>query len=85
MPKVFITRHIPEEGTELLRKAGHEVIVAPQDAVISREALLQGIKGVDALLPLLTDKIDSESMDTAGKQLKIIANYAVQSHTLPRR
>src|SRR3989344_1955198 len=77
MPKVFITRHIPEEGTELLRKAGHEVIVAPQDAVISREALLHGIKGVDALLPLLTDKIDSESMDTAGKQLKIIANYAV--------
>ena len=75
--KVFITRQIPEAGPELLKKAGHEVVVAPQDAVISREALLEGVKGVDALLPLLTDKIDGEIMDAAGKQLKIIANYAV--------
>lgn len=75
--KVFITRQIPEEGPKLLKKAGYEVVVAPQDAVISRDALLQGVRGVNALLPLLTDKIDAEVMDTAGKQLKIIANYAV--------
>jgi glyoxylate reductase len=75
--KVFITREIPEAGPELLRKAGYEVVVAPQDAPISREALLAGVRGVDALLPLLTDNIDGEVMDAAGKQLKIIANYAV--------
>lgn len=77
MPKVFITRQIPDVGPNFLREAGYEVEVAPQDAVISREALLEGVKGVDALLPLLTDKIDAEVMDAAGKQLKIIANYAV--------
>ena len=77
MPKVFITRQIPEEGPKLLKEAGLEVVVAPQNAVISRDALLAAVKGIDALLPLLTDKIDAEVMDASGKQLKIIANYAV--------
>lgn len=77
MPKVFITRQIPEEGPALLRQGGYEVIVAGQDGVISRNALLDGVRGVDALLPLLTDKIDGEVMDASSKQLKIIANYAV--------
>ena len=75
--KIFITRQIPEDGPKLLREQGHEVIVASQDAVISRPALIQSVKGIDALLSLLTDKIDAEVMDAAGKQLKIIANYAV--------
>jgi glyoxylate reductase len=42
-----------------------------------REVLLQKVKGVDAILSLLTDKMDGELMDAAGPQLKIIANYAV--------
>ena len=75
--KIFITRQIPEDGPKLLREQGHEVIVASQDAVISRPALIQSVKGIDALLSLLTDKIDAEVMDASGKQLKIIANYAV--------
>lgn len=53
------------------------VVVAPQDAVIERDALLEGVRGVDALLPILTDPIDAEVMDAAGPQLQIIANYAV--------
>lgn len=77
MPKVFITRQIPEEGPKLLREQGYDVVIAPQDAVISREALIKGVRGVDALLSLLTDKIDAEVMYVAGPQLKIIANYAV--------
>jgi glyoxylate reductase len=41
-----------------------------------REIIKMG-KGSDALLCLLTDMIDGEIMDGIGKQLKIIANYAV--------
>ena len=41
------------------------------------EELLKRSKGVDALLCLLSDKIDGELMDTIGPQLKIISNYAV--------
>ena len=39
--------------------------------------LLAGIIGADAVLSLLTDKIDGDVMDAAGPQLKLISNYAV--------
>jgi len=42
-----------------------------------RDVILEKVKGLDGLLPLLTDKIDGEVMDAAGPQLKIISNYAV--------
>lgn len=79
MPKIFVTREIPERGLKLLYDAfGQDsVTVSPQDAVIPRDKLLAGVKGVDALLPILTETIDAEVMDAAGPQLKIIANYAV--------
>lgn len=79
MPKIFVAREIPERGLNMLYDAfGRDsVVVAPQDGVISREKLLEGARGVDALLPILTDPIDAEVMDTAGPQLKVIANYAV--------
>ncbi len=79
MPKIFVAREIPERGLNMLYDAfGRDsVVVALQDGVISREKLLEGARGVDALLPILTDPIDAEVMDTAGSQLKVIANYAV--------
>lgn len=77
MSKVFITRKIPDEGINLLKKKGYTVTIYPEDEIIPRKELLRGVKGVDALLSLLTDRIDGEVMDAAGKNLKIIANYAV--------
>lgn len=77
MLKVFITRKIPEVGEKLLREAGFEVEVSDFDGVLPREQLLQKVNGVDAILSLLTDKIDGEVMDAAGPQLKVVANYAV--------
>ncbi|MFQ5632392.1 MAG: 2-hydroxyacid dehydrogenase, partial [bacterium] len=47
------------------------------DYVLSREELINAVKGMDGIVSLLTDKIDAEIMDAAGQQLKIIANYAV--------
>lgn len=76
MPKIFITREIPEVGIKLLKDKGFDVVVGPEGS-ISREELLEGVKGVDAILSVLTEKIDAEVMDAAGEQLKIIANYAV--------
>ncbi len=79
MPKIFVTRMLPESGLDRLRRAAgpENVIVAPQDGVIPREALLEGVRGMDALLCILTDTIDEELMEAAGPRLKIIANYAV--------
>lgn len=53
-----------------------EVTVNPRDRVLTRAELLKGVKGQDALLPLLTDTIDAAVMDAEPK-LRIIANYAV--------
>jgi glyoxylate reductase len=79
MPKIFVTRPLPASGIKLLTDTFGEtdVVVSPNDRVITREELLVGVKGVNALLPILTDTIDAAVMDAAGPQLKVIANYAV--------
>lgn len=77
MPRIFVTRQIPESGLALLRDHGYEVDVYEQDQIIPRKELLKRVKGVDALLPLLTDTIDGEVLQAAGPSLKIVANYAV--------
>jgi glyoxylate reductase len=75
--RVLITRPIPDEGILLLRKAGHTLDLSKRDEVMPRKALLKRVKGVDALLSLLNDKIDDEVFKAAGPKLKIVANYAV--------
>ncbi|MEN3008594.1 glyoxylate reductase [Pseudothermotoga sp.] len=74
--KVFVTRKILEEGLNMLREK-FDVEVSDYDGVIPRKMLLEKVKGVDAILSLLTDAIDAEVMDAAGPNLKIVANYAV--------
>lgn len=76
MPKIFITRQIPDKGIKMLKDKSWEVIVGPEGE-ISREELLEKVKGVEAILSVLTEKIDGQVMEAAGQQLKIVANYAV--------
>lgn len=77
--KIFITRKIPESGINLLKEKGYEVVINPEDKVLSREELIGALKNqnYDAALCLLTDKIDDDIFEAAGPQCKIFANYAV--------
>src|SRR4030043_721551 len=75
--KIFVTRKIPGENLKALTDLGHTVDVSPYDRSLTPEELLEKIKGVDAILSILTDKFDGDVMDAAGPQLKIISNYAV--------
>lgn len=75
MFKVFVTRKIPETGLQLLRKH-FQVRVYAKDQVIPRKDLIRGVKWCDALLCLLTDKIDKEVID-ANPRLQVISNVAV--------
>lgn len=77
MKKVFVTRQIPKIGIKILKDAGYNVKVSPYDRVLTRTEIIKSAKGVDALLCLLTDRIDGKMMDAIGANLKIIANYAV--------
>jgi len=76
--KIYITREIPKEGIDMLKKRkDFDVRVSPHDRVLSQKEIIKNAKGVDALLSLLTDKIDGKLLDGLGPQLKIVANYAV--------
>lgn len=76
MSKVFITRRIPDAGIKILEKE-HTVVVSPFDGVLTKEEIIEMGKGSDAILSLLTDSMNAEIMDGIGKQLRVIANYAV--------
>jgi len=78
MAKIYVTRAIPEVGLTLLRTAGHDVVVSSKDGVLAKEELAAALTehNPDAVLCLLTDKIDGEVFD-AAPNAKIFANYAV--------
>jgi glyoxylate reductase len=76
MAKILVTRLIPGDYIEKL-KEGNEVIVNSFDRPMTGEELFNGVKGADAILSILTDRIDGDLMDAAGPQLKVISNYAV--------
>lgn len=73
---VYVTRGIPEQTIETLKQR-YDVDVNPDDRALTRDELLKNVKGRDAVISLLTDKIDGEVLDAAGSQCKIFANYAV--------
>lgn len=73
---VYVTRMIPDENIEELRKY-FDVEVNQEDRALSKEELKEKLKGKNAVVTLLTDTIDGEVLDAAGPQLKIVANYAV--------
>ena len=73
--KIFVTRVIPESGLNLLKKE-HEIDVFPHDRVPTKEEIINGLKGKNGLLCLLSDQIDNDVIKSEPK-LKMIANYAV--------
>jgi len=77
MGKIFVTRKIPGKALEKLARSGYDVEISEFDRPLEEKELVEKAKGADALLTLLTDRIDSDLMDVAGPQLKIVSNYAV--------
>ena len=76
MPRALVTRKLPSSVIAKL-EAVCDVDLYTGTKAISREQLLQRVKGIDALVCLLTDAVDTVLLDAAGPQLKIVANVAV--------
>jgi len=74
--KVFITRELPEIAFKLLKQNKISFDYYKKDQPIPRKLLLGKIKSCEALISLLTEKIDREVIDQMPG-CKIIANYAV--------
>ena len=75
MATVFVTRALPFPALDRLREA-HEVVEWPGDLPPGPEELRARAGEADALLTLVTDRVDAELLD-AAPGLKAIANMAV--------
>ena len=75
--RIYVTQPIPQAGLDLLRQAYPDFEMNPEERVLAQPELLEKVKNTDALLTLLTDKIDAALLDAAGPHVKIIANMAV--------
>lgn len=74
--KIFLTGKLPDIAFELLDKSKIDYDYHKKDTPISRKKLLGETRKCDALVCILTEKIDKEVIDSMEK-CKIIANYAV--------
>ncbi|NBP50035.1 MAG: D-glycerate dehydrogenase [Actinobacteria bacterium] len=76
MARVVVTGRIPAVAVERLR-AAHDVDAWDSETPIGRGELLSRVKGADAVVSLLTERVDAELLDAAGPQLRVVSNVAV--------
>lgn len=74
-PKLFITRKLPDAGIRLL-KDSFDIEIWPEYAPPPRNVLIEKLKNAQAMVSLLSDRIDAELL-AAAPSLKIISQYAV--------
>ncbi len=75
-PDVLVTRPIMDAPLRRLRQRC-DVTVHENEFGIPREELLRVVAGRDALITMLTERVDAELLLAAGPRLKIVANHAV--------
>jgi glyoxylate reductase len=74
-PSVFVTRKIPQAGLALLQDR-FAVNVWPHDRPPTAQELIDNARGRDALVTLLTEKVDA-ALFAAAPDVRIVANVAV--------
>lgn len=77
MAKIFVSRKVPGKALDRLTKSNNKVEISELDRPLTEEELLEKTRGIDALLSLLTDRVNGDVVDAIGPQLKIVSNYAV--------
>src|SRR5438093_13040739 len=73
---VLVTRTMMDAALVTLRDRC-DVTVHENEFGIPRDELLEVIAGRDAIITMLTEKVDAEFLAAAGPKLKIVANHAV--------
>lgn len=77
MARVLVTRRLPEGGLDPLHDAGHDVVQRDDDTPYTHEELCAAVADVDAVVCLLTDKIDAAVLEAGAPRLQVVANVAV--------
>ena len=76
MSRIVVTRSIPEPALAVLRAAG-EVEVCSQEGALTPAELREAVRGADAVVTMIPDRIDGEVADAAGPQLRVVSTVAV--------
>jgi len=74
-PKVYVTRLLPERGLAKIRR-NFDTEVWEEYSPPPKRVIVEKVRDIDGLVPLLSDPIDAEVFDAAPK-LKIVAQMAV--------
>jgi glyoxylate reductase len=76
--RVLVTRQLPEGGLDRLIAEGHAVVQRADDVPYSHEELVDAVRDADAVICLLTDRIDEAVLRAgAAGSLKVVGNVAV--------
>jgi len=75
--RVLVTRRLPDGGTEPLTAAGHEIVTPEDDQALTHAQLCGAAAEVDAIVCLLTDRVDDAVISAGAGRLRVIANVAV--------
>jgi len=77
VPRIVVTRGLPEPALAALRESGADVRVSEEDRALEPEELHAAVRGADAVVVMLHDRVDDAFLDAAGEQLRVVANVAV--------
>jgi glyoxylate reductase len=76
LARVLVTRRLPG-GLDPLVEAGHELIQPEGDRAFTHDEIVEQASGVDAIVCLLTDRIDDAVLEAGSPRLKVVATVAV--------
>ncbi len=79
MTRVYVTRELLGRAHRMIGYALGPLNIEAyaEDRVIPRDVLLNGVAGADAILCMLTERMNAEVFDAAGPQLRCVSNFAV--------
>jgi glyoxylate reductase len=77
VPRIVVTRELPESALRMLRESGAEVWVSPEDRALTVDELQAAVRGADAVVTMLHDRVDDALLEAAGEGLRVVANVAV--------
>lgn len=75
-PRVLVTRTLPNGPLSRAQRTC-DLVVHDGSTAMSHDELCARARGANAIISLLTDRIDAEVLNAAGPGLRIVANVAV--------
>ncbi|MEM9495750.1 MAG: D-glycerate dehydrogenase [Pseudomonadota bacterium] len=72
--KVAVTRKLPPAVEERLADL-FDASLREDDAPLTRQALIDHVRGAEVIAPTLGDHLDADFFEAAGEDLKLVANF----------